>query len=109
LKLEEILEDNLEHAIAIRCLRMRGTLASVSGLWEEKEPTMGRTMHWCPPLYYVMTNKNPSLSRGTFLRMSSIQLMHWTRRRKGESNPFYECPINAFHRFQEYAKSLNEV
>ena len=107
--MEEILEDNVEHAIAIRCLRMDGTLASVSGSWGEKGPRMGRTKRCCPALYSVMTNKKPLLSSGTFLRMSSIQSMRWTRRRKGKSNQFYECPINTFHRFQEYAKSLSEL
>lgn len=107
--MEEILEDNVEHAIVIRCLRMYGTLASLSRSWGEMGQTVGRTKRWRPPLYSVMTNKNPSLSLGTILRMSSIQLMHWTRRRIGKSNPFCECPINTFHRFQEYEKSLSEV
>lgn len=62
--MEEILEDNVEYAIAIRFLRMHGKLANVSGSWGEKGLKMGRTKCWCPPLYSVMTNKNPSLSRG---------------------------------------------
>jgi len=57
--LEEILEDNVGHSIAILCLRMDGALASVSKSWGEKGPRMGRTKRWCPfyiPLWQTSTS-----------------------------------------------------